>query len=74
MMMIIGINIQETEAEIDNVSTEDTHLIEKRYQALSQQHLATLSEAYYARGKQRLKGLRRWAAGRVGQTPEFDRD
>ena len=52
----------------------DTHLIEKRYQALSQQHLATLSEAYYARGKQRLKGLRRWAAGRVGQTTEFDRD
>ena len=39
---------------------------EQRYQSLSQEHLKSLSEAYYARGKQRLEGLRRWAAGRAG--------
>lgn len=29
-------------------------------------HLNSLGEAYYARGRQRLEGLRRWAAGRAG--------
>ncbi|MGB7324703.1 MAG: SGNH/GDSL hydrolase family protein [Rubripirellula sp.] len=28
-------------------------------------HLSSLGESYYARGRQRLKGLRRWAAGRA---------
>ncbi|MEZ6087335.1 MAG: SGNH/GDSL hydrolase family protein [Pirellulaceae bacterium] len=32
-------------------------------------HLATLDETYYARGKQRLAGLRLWAAGRAGSLP-----
>lgn len=40
---------------------------EKRYQDFAQQHLDALGEDYYARGKQRLQGLRRWAAGRAGQ-------
>jgi lysophospholipase L1-like esterase len=40
---------------------------EARYQRLAQSHLATLGEAYYGRGQQRLEGLRRWAAGRAGK-------
>ncbi|MCG8648389.1 MAG: hypothetical protein MI861_01065 [Pirellulales bacterium] len=30
-------------------------------------HLGGLGEDYYARGKQRLEGLRRWASGRAGE-------
>jgi hypothetical protein len=30
-------------------------------------HWATLDEAYFARGRQRLEGLRLWAAGRAGE-------
>ena len=44
--------------------------IEQRFRTLTEKHLAGLSEAYYERGKQRLEGLRRWAEGRVGQTPK----
>jgi lysophospholipase L1-like esterase len=40
---------------------------QQRYQQLVQEHLATLGEAYYARGRQRLAGLRRWATGRAGE-------
>ncbi len=40
---------------------------EQRYEQLSQQHLDSLGEEYYARGSQRLEGLRRWATGRAGQ-------
>jgi lysophospholipase L1-like esterase len=40
---------------------------QQRYQQLVQAHLATLGEAYYARGRQRLAGLRRWATGRAGE-------
>ncbi|QDT09220.1 GDSL-like Lipase/Acylhydrolase [Planctomycetes bacterium K23_9] len=36
------------------------------YQKLAHQHLQSLDEAYYARGKQRLEGLHRWATGRAG--------
>ncbi len=39
---------------------------EQNYQTLVAEHLGTLGEEYYARGKQRLAGLRRWAAGRAG--------
>ena len=53
---------------------QDALLLERRSEALTQQQLATLSEAYYGRGKQRLEGLRRWAAGRTGQTPEVNKD
>ena len=52
----------------------DMPLLQQRYEELSKQHLAGLGEAYYARGKQRLEGLRRWAAGRVGQSSELNRD
>ena len=44
----------------------------QRFEALAQQHLAGLGEAYYVRGRQRLEGLRRWAAGRVGQAPDME--
>jgi hypothetical protein len=40
---------------------------ESRYQQLAAQHLDSLGEAYYERGNQRLRGLRRWASGRAGQ-------
>jgi hypothetical protein len=53
---------------------QDAVLAEQRFEALAQQHLAGLGEAYYARGRQRLEGLRRWAAGRVGQTPDMESD
>ncbi len=52
----------------------DMLLLQQHEETLSQQHLNELSEAYYTRGKQRLEGLRRWAAGRVGQTPELQQD
>ncbi len=38
-----------------------------RYEALAVQHAEQLGEAYYARGQQRLEGLRRWAAGRAAK-------
>jgi lysophospholipase L1-like esterase len=38
-----------------------------RYQQSVEQHLSQLGEEYYARGRQRLEGLRRWAAGRAGK-------
>jgi hypothetical protein len=38
---------------------------EQRYQDLAAEHLSDLGEEYYARGRQRLQGLRRWAAGRA---------
>jgi hypothetical protein len=37
------------------------------YQAASLRHLSTLDETYFARGKQRLEGLRNWASGRAGK-------
>ncbi len=40
---------------------------ETAYQTLAQQHLESLDESYYTRGKQRLEGLHRWATGRAGQ-------
>lgn len=40
---------------------------EANYQSLAEMHLASLGEEYYARGQQRLEGLRRWAAGRAGK-------
>lgn len=39
---------------------------EQRYERSAQKHLDSLGDAYYARGSQRLEGLRRWAAGRGG--------
>jgi hypothetical protein len=41
--------------------------VSRRYQTLAQQHLDRLGEAYYARGKQRLEGLRRWTTGRAAE-------
>jgi hypothetical protein len=40
---------------------------QQRYQRFVEEHLSRLGEEYYARGRQRLEGLRRWAAGRAGQ-------
>ena len=40
---------------------------EERYRSLARTHLAGLGEDYYARGNQRLEGLRRWASGRAGK-------
>lgn len=45
---------------------------EERYEQRVREHLAGLSETYFHTGKQRLEGLRRWAAGRsavVGTPP-----
>ena len=44
------------------------------YRVASENHLASLSEAYFGRGKQRLAGLLKWAAGRateVGVTETY---
>jgi hypothetical protein len=38
-----------------------------RYESLVEEHLRTLEEDYYARGKQRLEGLRLWASGRASR-------
>lgn len=35
------------------------------YQRAAQDHFSSLDEVYFARGQQRLEGLRRWAAGRA---------
>ncbi|MFK8113528.1 MAG: hypothetical protein AB8B91_15085 [Rubripirellula sp.] len=40
---------------------------DERYRQLVQEHLSVLGEDYFARGEQRLQGLRRWAAGRAGE-------
>jgi hypothetical protein len=53
-------------AEIDTVGAQNEMTAEERYQSLAEAHLAGLGEAYYARGQQRLEGLRRWASGRAG--------
>jgi hypothetical protein len=41
--------------------------VEKEYERLARQHLRSLGEEYYARGQQRLAGLRLWASGRAGE-------
>ena len=48
--------------------TQNPEVVEQRFEALAQRHLTGLNEAYYARGKQRLEGLRRWTAGRAGNS------
>lgn len=40
---------------------------QSRYEQMAEAHLNALDEAYYARGKQRLAGLKQWAAGRAGK-------
>jgi hypothetical protein len=40
---------------------------QQRRRALFQDHLATLDTPYYARGKERLEGLRKWTQGRAMQ-------
>ncbi|MCA9140560.1 MAG: SGNH/GDSL hydrolase family protein [Planctomycetales bacterium] len=40
---------------------------EQDYQRIALEQLSTLDETYFARGKQRLEGLRNWAAGRAGR-------
>ena len=38
---------------------------DQAYEAAAREHLSGLGEDYFARGKQRLEGLRRWATGNV---------
>lgn len=40
---------------------------DQRVKVVFDQHLRGLGEAYFLRGKQRLEGLRQWAAGRAGE-------
>ncbi|QEG00667.1 hypothetical protein Mal15_47380 [Stieleria maiorica] len=40
---------------------------EEAYRRSAAEHLDSLDETYYARGKQRLEGLKNWAAGRAGK-------
>lgn len=40
---------------------------EQDYQRMALEHFSSLDETYFARGKQRLEGLRNWAAGRAGK-------
>ncbi len=40
---------------------------DRRYAMLVEQQMAGLKAGYFARGRQRLAGLRQWAAGRAGQ-------
>ena len=47
---------------------QETEVIQQRYADLAELHLQTLGEEYYARGRQRLEGLRLWATGRAGQS------
>lgn len=61
----IGAAIASEIAELDWFTTAPN--AETVYQSLVQMHLANLGEEYYARGRQRLEGLRRWAAGRAGK-------
>lgn len=45
---------------------------EARRGALYRRHLGTLPTAYFARGKERLEGLRRWTEGRVNKLRRED--
>lgn len=40
---------------------------DRRYAELVEQQMSGLKPGYFARGRQRLEGLRQWAAGRAGQ-------
>lgn len=64
---LIAETIVNTLDDLDWVAATDEQAND-RYQILVDAHLASLGEAYYARGQQRLQGLRNWAAGRAGQT------
>lgn len=45
----------------------DPVVIRSGYESLAVAHLETLDQTYFARGKQRLAGLRRWVTGRAGE-------
>jgi hypothetical protein len=45
----------------------DSNEVEQEYERLAAEHLRLLGEEYYARGQQRLAGLRLWISGRAGQ-------
>ena len=52
---------------IDLFAIDPKSTYEADYQASALVHLSSLDETYYARGRQRLEGLRNWAAGRAGK-------
>ena len=45
----------------------DGNEVTQEYERLAGEHLRSLGEEYYARGQQRLAGLRLWVSGRAGQ-------
>lgn len=49
-----------------------TDAADAAYVIAAKRHLESLDEAYYARGDQRLAGLKRWAAGRAAIPLEHD--
>ncbi len=51
----------------------ESEAAEAAYLLAAKSHLESLDETYYARGEQRLAGLKRWAAGRAA-TPLADDD
>ena len=52
-------------AELFDLAEGDA--VEKKYERLASQQLGSLGEEYYARGQQRLAGLRLWVRGRAGE-------
>ena len=60
--------IEEDIKGLDPEHSPDRQEAERMYQQLAQKHLDSLNEDYYARGRQRLEGLKRWAAGRAGSS------
>ena len=62
----IGEAIADALVEINWVSSGDRQS-DQRYAELVGQQMAGLGQGYFARGRQRLEGLRQWASGRAGQ-------
>ena len=62
---LIGQEVARKFAKLGIINPSDQ--AESRYARLQQEHLASLREDYFLRGKQRLAGLKLWTAGRAGQ-------
>ncbi len=67
----IAVAIADRLTEIGWVTNQDdlggANGVDQRFQQRVEQQMRGLGEAYFARGQQRLEGLRKWAAGRAGQ-------
>lgn len=62
---MLGVSLAEELSELFRLNADPQ--IESRYQQLIHEHLQSLDETYYGRAKQRLEGLKNWAAGRAGK-------